>query len=394
MNKGKLILTVVALCLIINLVLVTGYFWFLTNYGIIGLTEKLNPEITKVIDRKIVSKNIQENIDITDLQNSVTKAIEKASPAVVSIIITKELKVYTQDPFNFFGWTITDRTQKIWWWSWIIVTSDGYIVTNKHVVEDTRADYSVVTNNWDSYQVDKIRLDPVLDIAVLKIVDQDWKTPNNLEVAKLNSIDSKIRIWQFTIAIGNALAEYKDSATFWILSWKWRSLEQWSSSSNYIGLYQTDAPINPWNSWWPLLDVNWNVIWINTAITSVWQGIGFAIPVNEEFIKTTLNTIEEKGKIERPFIWIQYMDLNKSLAKSLKLEKFQWVYVQQVIENSPASLAWIKKWDIIRKIKWKEIDEHNSFFYELLTHKIWEKIQLTIYSNWDYKNVEIVLASR
>ncbi|MEF2175160.1 MAG: trypsin-like peptidase domain-containing protein [Candidatus Absconditabacteria bacterium] len=394
MSRGKLILTVLALCLIINLVLVTSYFWFLTNYGIIGLTEKLSPEITRVIDRKIVSKSIEENIDITDLQNSVTKAIEKASPAVVSIIITKELKVYTQDPFNFFGGTITDRTEKVGGGSGIIVTSDGYIVTNKHVVEDTRADYSVVTNNGDSYQVDKIRLDPVLDIAVLKILDSEGKTPNNLEVAQLNNINSKIRIGQFTIAIGNALAEYKDSATFGILSGKGRSLDQGNSSSNYIGLYQTDAPINPGNSGGPLLDVNGNVIGINTAITSVGQGIGFAIPVNKEFIQTTLSTIEEKGIIERPFIGIQYMDLNKSVAKSLKLDKFQGVYVQEVIENSPASAAGIKKGDIIRKIQGKEIDDNNSFFYELLTHKTGDKVQLTIFSNGEYKNIDIILAAR
>lgn len=391
MSKTKLIITIVITAIIIDTITLWLFYMSLGKDNIINkITENIG-WVTKVVSKKVIEEKLEEYRQIKDLQSDITKAIDKSSASVVSIVVSKDLQVYYEDPYNFFGGYVTERKEKIWWGSWIIVASDGYIITNKHVVVDTWADYTVLTKDWDTYKVSNIWLDPVLDIAVLKIVDENWNIPSNLKSASVTSVDNNIQVWQFTIAIWNALAEFQNTTTFWIISWKWRQLQQAWNNSVYIWLYQTDTAINPWNSWWPLLDINWDVIWINTAISAVGQWIWFSIPINKEFVKATLETIKTKSKIIRPFIWINYLDLDKSIAKSQKVDKFEWVLVQDVVKWSPANIAWLEKWDIIIDINWKKIDNNNNFLYDLYTYVPWEKIELTVYSKKDYRKVEVTL---
>jgi S1-C subfamily serine protease len=163
----------------------------------------------------------------------------------------------------------------------------------------------------------------------------------------------------------------------WILSAKWRHLDD-NNGSLYIGLYQTDAAINPWNSGGPLINLNEEVIWVNTAITTDGQWIGFAIPISKQLVEATLDSIEKYGAIKRPLIWIQFIQINKTIAKKYHLPAYKWVLVQNVIPNTPAYVAWIKKWDIILQIDWYDITTDSPIIYRLFTHKIWDTVTLLI----------------
>lgn len=395
MNTKKILLSSTIISLIIVLAGIAGFYFLLQSYNFLPSNLKnLTPWMTKIINEKVIEENIQEKRTITDLQNDVIKSVKNAQESVVNIMIEQEFKVYHQDPYSFFGWHITERKEKVGWGSWIIISSDGYILTNKHVVQNPKANYKVITYNGETYQVDKIRLDPVLDIAVLKVLTEDGDAPTSLTPAKIQDLNQETKIGQFVIAIWNALSEFKNTATFGIISGKWRKLEANWTSSMYLWLYQTDAPINPGNSWGPLMNINWKVLWINTAITSVGQWIGFAIPVNKKFLTTTLEIIKEKWAIIRPLVGIEYINLDKSIAKNLDLKKFKWVYVKNVIKWGAAYKAGIEKGDIIMKINWKEIDKNLPFLYKIFTYKPWEVVDLTIFSQDDYKEIELKLWTR
>ncbi len=393
MSKSKFILSIISFWIIINIIMLILSYFLIIKLNIFDLKfYEIFPKETKIINHKIIEEKSWEYLQLKDLQNDIVKAIENSSNSVVSIIITKDLKVYYEDPFDFFWWwRVEEKTQKIWWWSGIIISKDWYIITNKHVVQDPNADYTVVTRDWENYKVEKIWLDPVLDIAILKILNDKSQIPENLQPANIWSIKDKIKIWQLVIAIWNALAEFQNTATFGIISWKWRTLNPNENNSTYIWLYQTDTAINPWNSWWPLLDINWNVIWINTAISSFWQNIWFTIPINQEFIDQTLETIKEKWKIIRPFIWISYVELNKWLIKNLNIDNIDWILVNEVVKWSNAEKYWIMKNDIITEINWYKIDQDNSFLYNLYTHKVWDEIIFKIFSWWKYRDLKIIL---
>lgn len=390
----KILISMFVIAIVINILWLWAFYLYLDQGNYLeSLASKYIPGLTKVINKKYVEEKVQEYVKLTDLQNDIVTAIDKASPSVVSIVISRDLKVYYEDPFNFFGWYVTQQEEKIWGWSWIIVASEWYIITNKHVVQDPNNQYSVITRQWDTYKVDKVWLDPVLDIAVLKIVNEDWSMPSSLVAADIASINNDVKIWQFVIAIWNALAEYKDTATFGIISGKGRQLNQQANDSVYIWLYQTDTAINPGNSWGPLLDINGSVIWVNTAISANWQWIGFSLPLNKEFVQNTLAMIIKDGKITRPFVGVWYTELNKSTAKNLWIEKFSWVYVSEVVTGSVAQSAGIKKGDIILEIDGNKVDSENSFIYRLYTYKPNDTAELLLYSNKDYKKVQLQLWS-
>ena len=238
--------------------------------------------------------------------------------------------------------------------------------------------------------MDKVRTDPILDLAVIHVVNEKWENVYNLIPAKIIDYKSKVNIWQFVLAIWNALAEYNDSVTLWILSAKWRELDE-NNGSLYIGLYQTDAAINPWNSGWPLINILWEVIWVNTAITAEGQWIWFSIPINQEFVKATLKSIKEYKDIKRPLLGIKVIYLNKTLAKKFKLATYQWVLIQEVLPYSPAFKAWLKKWDIIKKVDWIEISKDYPIIYNIFTHSLWDTINLLILRDWKLIKKEVKL---
>jgi serine protease Do len=354
-------------------------------------------QIVKDTSTKVVQEKIEEYKKTNSIESNITAAIEQWSPSVVSIVTSKDISFYLNDAL-FYGKTpqlptptIKSKNQKIktGWASWIIISKDGYIITNKHVVEDLKAEYSIITKDWDTLSVKNIRRDPVLDIAVIQAINDKWELPTDLQPAKFISYTSPVHIWQFTIAIGNALTEYSNTATFGIISAKNRSIDTQSQDEVSIGLYQTDTPINPGNSWWPLLNTAWEVLGINTA--SKWEWIGFTLPLSNEFIQATLASLNTGGTISRPYIGIQTKLLTKAAAKNLDMKKFEWVYIESVKPNSPAQSGWLLSGDIITEINNTTIQSDMPLLYTIYTFKPTEKISLLIYRNKEYKKFDITL---
>lgn len=378
----------------------TGVF----NKRIPGLSNNATP-VTKEEQIKVITENIEEYKKVSHLENDVTKAIETASPSVVSIIATKDLDAYLTDPFGFFlglpqqrAATPKAKTQKIkvGWGSGIIGSKDGYVITNKHVVADIEAEYTVVTQDGDTYKVKQVRTDPMLDIAILQIIDEKGNVPENLVPAKFVSLHSPVRIGQFVVAIGNALTEYANSATFGIISAKNRTLDSQlqQPQAAYLGLYQTDTPINPGNSGGPLLNIQWEIIGMNTAIATEGDGIGFAMPLTKEFVQTSLASLTESGSINRPYLGVQSISLSTSTAKRMNLTKFAGIILQSVDAGSPAAAAGLLSGDVITEINNETVLTDMPLLYSLYTRKATDTLNLLVYRNGEYKKIDVVLGGQ
>ncbi len=220
------------------------------------------------------------------VQDNITSLVKKASPSVVSIIIKKDLDIYKSDPWGFFQYKVWSVEKEVGWWTGFFISKNWIIITNKHVIADREANYTVILNNWEEFDAQVIAVKKDNDLAFLQIDSDKWIYPP-LQFENKKDIE----LWQFSIAIGNALAEYKNSVSLWVVSWIDRKIQD-----NYINLdwlIQTDAAINPWNSGWPLLNLNWKVMWINTAIVNGSQNIWFAIQLNQDEINSYLEKLKK-----------------------------------------------------------------------------------------------------
>ncbi|MDP3004218.1 MAG: trypsin-like peptidase domain-containing protein [Candidatus Azambacteria bacterium] len=232
----------------------------------------------------------------TDYESRIINAAKTASPAVVAITISKNVPIIEQCPYNpfsdlppefqqFFGQNLQfyqpcqkgTKFQEVGGGSGFIISADGLILTNKHVVQDTAAEYTVFTNDGKKYSAKVLARDPNIDIAVIKI------SASNLPTIKLGDSDS-IQVGQIAVAIGNALGEFRNTVNVGVVSGLSRNITASGSGGLTETIYnviQTDASINPGNSGGPLLNLRGEVMGINTAIAQNAQSIGFAIPVNQ-----------------------------------------------------------------------------------------------------------------
>jgi len=225
--------------------------------------------------------NYLENNNLNYLENKIINISEKSSPSVVSIIEEKDLNIFELNSWSLFN-------NKVWWWSGFFIDKDWIIITNKHVVKNINSKYIIILNNWKKYNSKIIYSDKYKDIALLKIIST--KKFNSLPLQFVEE-KAKLKIWQFVLSIWNSLTEFNNSVSFWIISWLNRKIE-----NNYIkqeNLIQTDANINPWNSWWPLINLEWKVIWINTLIINWNSNIWFAIKVDKNDIDKILKEIKK-----------------------------------------------------------------------------------------------------
>ena len=260
------------------------------------------------------------------MKSPVIGAVKKVSPAVISITISKDLpkiRKYHIQPFDEFlgpyGPPITQYRQegkqkvKIGGGSGFFVSSDGIILTNRHVVVSPDVDYTVVTSDEKEYKAEILGRDPVNDIAIIKVKDAKGKKFPTLQL----SDSDRIELGQDVIAIGNALGTFRNTVSTGVVSGLSRFITAHDGISgraaNLKGLVQTDAAINPGNSGGPLLDFDGNVIAINVAIVHGAQNIGFAIPINNA--KKDLDDLKKHGRIVQPFLGVRYIMINKALQK-------------------------------------------------------------------------------
>ena len=315
-----------------------------------------------------------------DVEKSVTWITQKLWPSVVSIIISRDIIMYRSNPWGFFDDTGTTVRRQVWGGSGFFIHEDWLILTNKHVIQDPRSDYMVILSDGREFATEIVALDPLNDLAVIKI--HGWN--ETFPVPHIVTESEDVAIGSFAIAIGNALAEFQNSVSLGIVSGKNRSIEaQWTFLSNLI---QTDAAINPWNSWWPLLNLDGEVIWINTAIAGRTSGIWFAIALTQWRIQYILESIEKYGDIKRPFIGINYIANSPWVAQEFWLPIEYGAYIinepWSIVAWSSADKAWIRPWDIITHINNKKIQSIQDLARILQNSFPWDMLTLEIIRNW------------
>ncbi|MCJ7739720.1 trypsin-like peptidase domain-containing protein [Candidatus Microgenomates bacterium] len=311
-----------------------------------------------------------EKVKIVSEESVVIDVVDKVSPSVVTVSISKTRSLsnlFETNPFDpFFGFQQQQpqRQQKIEQdiGTGFIISENGQIVTNKHVVADTNAKYKVITNDDKSYDVQKIFRDPGNDIAILQI------EAKNLKPVTLGD-SGKIKVGQMAIAIGTALGEFRNTVTVGIISGLGRGITAGSPFEGYVerldNIIQTDAAINPGNSGGPLLNSSAEVVGLNTAVSSDGQSIGFAIPIN--VLKESLESFSKNGKFQKPFLGVKYKMITKDLA--LLNDVPEGAYVQDVVEKSPAEKAGIEPNDIITKLDGQKITDKEDGLAKIISGK-------------------------
>lgn len=334
-------------------------------------------------------------------ESATVDVVKRVQKSVVSIIITKDLsKVYNQSgmsPFEYFFGTGLQQPQQgkqeIGGGSGFILSADGYIMTNKHVVDDAQADYTVLTNDGKSYAAKVSAIDPVNDLAVLKIDARD------LPVIEFGNSDA-LQIGQTVIAIGNALGEYRNTVTKGVVSGLARRITagDGQSSETLENAIQTDAAINPGNSGGPLLNLAGQVIGVNVAVSQQGQLIGFAIPANQA--NSVFDSVKKTGRIVRPYLGVRYVPVTKSLSEQNKLSVDYGVLIQRgtaagelaVIPGGPADKAGLQENDIILEVNGVRLDTEHSLSGEVQKHAPGDTVTLKVLSKGKEKSVTATLA--
>lgn len=318
----------------------------------------------------------------SDLNATIAKNV---SPSVVSI------SVISENDFGsfFFGDSSSESAG-----TGIIISEDGYIITNKHVIPTNATNVSVTLSDGTVYEdVTVIGRDPrsSVDIAFLKIKNAKGLTP-----AKLGD-SSKVRVGEKVVAIGNALGQFQNTVTTGVISGLGRPITaaDGASAENLTNLFQTDTAINPGNSGGPLVNVNSEVIGINVAVAGNAQNIGFAIPIGD--VKGTIASVLEKGKLEVPYLGVRYVDLTEELAKQLDLEQTKGAYIyasanqRAILQDSPAEKAGLKKGDIITKINDITLDKTNGLASTVGKFSVGEGVTLKVIRDGKEQTILVTL---
>ena len=369
----------------------------------------LDTQSAEVREEKVGEEKIGTQI-FTE-EKLVINAVKKTNPAVVSIIISKEVPKYETyvDPnqgnnpfgdfFPGFNFGIPQYRQngtekkEVGGGSGFLITKDGLIVTNKHVVEEKNLEYTVFTNDGKKHEATVVALDPILDIALIRIVG------NNFPYLSLGNSDS-LEVGQSVIAIGNALAEFRNTVSVGVISGLARSVTAGDLSGNTELLdhvIQTDAAINPGNSGGPLLDLSGKVVGVNVAIAQGSQNIGFALPINS--VKGAIESVKATGKIVRPYLGLRYVAINAEMKERNNLTVDYGVLVKggtsatelAVIPGSPADKAGIVENDIILEVNGAKLDGDTNLASIIRSKKIGETITLKIIHRGEEKTVRVTL---
>ena len=316
-----------------------------------------------------VQTTTQETRTLVKEESAVVDAVDNSSPSVVAIGVSQRI-------VNPFDPTALPKNQQSTIGTGFVASANGVIVTNKHVVADLQANYSVVTKDGKKLEVEKIYRDTALDLALIKTKEE------GLKPLKIGD-SSKLKVGQTAIAIGNALGRFSNTVTTGVVSGLGRSIGAGDPFGGNVevldDLIQTDAAINPGNSGGPLLNSAGEVIGVNVAVSESAQNIGFAVPINS--VKAIIDEFVKNGKISRAFLGVSYRLITRDLA--LLNEVPQGAYIQQVISGSPAQKAGIQEGDIITKIDGKAINDQNAISDLIRTKKVGDKINIEYWRGTD-----------
>lgn len=320
------------------------------------------------IDHRLPFYGDQGRRVVLEENSAIIDVVNKVSPSVVSIA-SEELQE------NLFGIPQATRSAG----TGIIVSHDGLILTNRHVIPENASTVMVVTAAGEELVAKIVDRDPQQDIAYLRV------DKNDLPVAELGD-SSQVVVGQRTIAIGNALGEYPQTVTSGIISGIGRPVATQGGSDidRMQGLLQTDAAINPGNSGGPLVNIDGQVIGINTAVAGGAENIGFAIPINQT--KAGILSIERYKELRKPYLGVSYINLTKEIAAQLKVKVEEGAYVftnqtnlDAVMPGSPAAEAGIKTGDVIVEIDDKPISKQHSLQLLIGQYQVGDKVQIKVF---------------
>jgi serine protease Do len=330
---------------------------------------------------------------VSDESSLISSIAKTVGQSVVSIDV--HTQVTTQD---FFGVNQAQSQEAAG--TGFIISDDGIIVTNRHVVPSGTTSVSVTLSDGTRFDdvdvIGRTSANGSQDVAFLKINDLKGKT---LIPAALGD-SSKMQIGDRVVAIGNALGQFQNTVTSGIISGFGRDViagDQSGTQTNesLTDLFQTDAAINEGNSGGPLVNINGEVIGINTAIASGAQNIGFAQPIND--VKGLITSVLGGGKLQQPYLGVRYVSLTNDIAKEFNLKTTRGAYVtsssgqEAVVSGSPADKAGLKDHDVITKVNNITINSKTSLTAALSRFKVGDKITLTIVRDGKSTNKEATL---
>ena len=370
------------------------------------------PGVQKV--EKIVEK---EYIPQTSQEEKVINIVKEVSPAVVSIVITKDMPIFEQYYYNPFGDNpffdiqipgqrqIGTEKKEIGGGTGFIVSEDGLILTNKHVVLDEEADYTILTNDGRKFPARVLAKDPVQDLAILKIsrekvIDKEGNLlSKTFPTVKLGDSD-QLQMGQTVVAIGNVLGEFRNSVSVGVISGLGRTIT--ASGGGFVetieDVIQTDAAINKGNSGGPLLNLQGEVVGINTATVMGAQNIGFAIPVNKA--KKDIEQVKTLGKIVYPFLGVRYVMVTEEVQKEndLPVDYGAWIVAGQgepaIVPDSAADKAGLREGDIILEFDNEKITTTNSLAKIIMKYNPGDKVVLLVLRDEKEKIITVTLGKR
>ncbi len=334
-----------------------------------------------------------QNVKVVSEESVVINVVKKVSPSVVTIAATSLISQNsTNDPFSFFGFSVPPQQQQTEpnptepqnIGSGFIITKDGIIVTNKHVVADTSSKYQVITSANKKYDVEKIYRDPTNDIAILKITPGSGDSLPPVDLGD----SGKLQVGQLAVAIGTPLGEFNGSVTSGIISGLGRGITAGSPFEGFVeqldNVIQTDAAISPGNSGGPLINSSGQVIGVNTAVSQSGQNIGFAMPINT--VKESIKNFNDNGQFNRPFLGVSYRMLTKDMA--IRYDLAVGAYVESVVPSSSADKAGVERGDVITQFDGQKVVADSGELSKFIARKkVGDTVKLTLYR--DGKTVEV-----
>ena len=398
---------------LISAILISSLFGFLA--AMIPSIYFYRETIALLNSLNIINSNntsFQNNyLSLVSQEKAVIEAVDKSSKSVVSIIISKEQPIYETyyPPFfeeffdePFFEFMIPEYRQKgvekkqVGGGTGFIISEDGMVLTNKHVVLDEEAEYTVLTSDNKEFPAEVLARDPFQDIAVLKITQEDPET-EVFPTIKLGDSD-KVKIGQTAIAIGYVLGRYQNTISVGVISGLGRTIT--ASSGDFYetleDIIQTDAAINKGNSGGPLLNLKGEVIGINTAIDVEGQNIGFTIPINKA--KRGIEQVKTIGKIVYPFLGIRYVLIDKEIKEANSLEVDQGALIikgdkgeSAIFPDSAADKSDLKEGDVVLEFNGERITLENTLAKIILKYNPGDSVSLKILTEGTERVINVIL---
>lgn len=344
------------------------------------------------------TSTVEQKTVLTDRANLVSSIAKTVGESVVSVNVTSQSDASLNGFLGYmYGGSQTQESAG----TGVVLTSGGLILTNRHVVPAGTTSVSVTLS--DGTVLDNVKVvgrtsaSDSLDIAFLQVEDAKGHA---LKPATVGD-SSKVQVGDSVVAIGNALGQFQNTVTSGIISGYGRSVQAsdstGASSENLDDMFQTDAAINEGNSGGPLVNLNGEVIGINTAIASNSQSVGFAIPVND--VKGLIDSVKSTGKLERPYLGVLYVMLTDDIAKQYNLSVTRGAYIpsasemgsQTIIAGGPAEKSGLKEGDVITKVDSKAVGERSSLVSVLGSHKVGDTVELTVTRGNKTLTIKVIL---